>query len=44
MKLVANSVVVTVRLWVIDPMATGDEIFQDGIGAAPFKRNRDREQ
>ena len=35
-KLVANSVVVTVRLWVIDPV-TGDEIFQDGIGAAPIQ-------
>lgn len=35
-KLIANSVCVTVRLWVIDPV-TGQAIFQDGIGASPIQ-------
>jgi hypothetical protein len=36
---VANSVVVTVRLFVINPL-TGDTEFQDGIGAAPIQTDK----
>lgn len=38
-KLVANSVVVTVRVWVIDPI-TNKEMWQDGIGAAPIQTDK----
>lgn len=38
-KLIANSVVITVRLWVIDPL-TGEKTFNDGIGAAPIQTNQ----
>lgn len=35
-KLIANSVTVTVRLWVLDPI-TGDWDWQEGVGAAPLQ-------
>jgi hypothetical protein len=35
-KLIANSVSVTIRLYVIDPV-TGDTIWQDGTGASPLQ-------
>lgn len=35
-QLVANSVVVTVRLWVVDPI-TLKEKYNDGVGAAPIQ-------
>lgn len=35
-KLIANSVTVLIRLYVIDPI-TGDTIWQDGVGAAPLQ-------
>lgn len=35
-KVLANSIVVTVRLWVTDPV-TGEDMFQDGIGATPIQ-------
>jgi len=35
-KLIANSVVTTVRVWVQDPI-TGDWDYQDGIGAMPIQ-------
>jgi hypothetical protein len=38
-KLVANSVVVTVRLWVIDPL-TQQPMFNDGLGAAPIQTDK----
>lgn len=37
-ELIGNSVVVTVRLWVIDPV-TGEWDWQDGVGAAPLQTN-----
>jgi hypothetical protein len=37
--ILANSVVVTVRLWVINPL-TGEHQFQDGIGAAPVQTDK----
>lgn len=36
---IANSVVVTVRLYVIDPISQA-EIWQDGIGAAPIQTDK----
>jgi hypothetical protein len=38
-QVMANSVVTAVRLWVIDPI-TGEQIFQDGIGACPIQTNK----
>jgi hypothetical protein len=38
-KLIANSVAVTVRLYVIDPI-TGGERWQDGVGASPLQTNK----
>ena len=38
-KILANSVCVTVRLWVKNPI-TGVDEFQDGIGAAPIQTNK----
>lgn len=38
-KILANSVVITVRLFVINPL-TGEEQFQDGIGAAPIQTDK----
>lgn len=38
-QLVANSTVVTVRLWVLDPI-TGEWDYQDGIGAAPIQTEK----
>lgn len=38
-KVLANSVVVCVRLWVKNPI-TGVDEFQDGIGAAPIQTNK----
>lgn len=35
-KLIANSVTVTVRLWVLDPI-TGEWDWQEGVGAAPLQ-------
>lgn len=35
-QLIANSIVTTVRLHVIDPL-TGEETYQDGIGATPVQ-------
>jgi len=37
--ILANSVVVTVRLWVVNPL-TGEHQFQDGIGAAPVQTDK----
>lgn len=37
---IANSIVVTVRLWVIDPL-TGEKMFNDGIGACPLQTDKD---
>ena len=37
--ILANSVVVTVRLWVVNPL-TGEDQFQDGIGAAPVQTDK----
>lgn len=39
-QLIANSVVVTVRLYVIDPLS-GEVLFNDGIGAAPIITKKD---
>ena len=39
-SLIANSVVVTVRLYVTDPI-TGEQMFQDGIGAMPIQIGKD---
>lgn len=39
-KLIANSVVVVVRIHVADPL-TGKEMFQDGIGAMPIQIKKD---
>lgn len=39
-KVVANSVVVTVRLWVVDPI-TKKDIFQDGVGAVDIQTKKD---
>lgn len=36
---IANSVVVTVRLYVVDPI-TNSEQFQDGVGAAPIQTDK----
>jgi hypothetical protein len=38
-KLIANSVTVTVRVHVVNPI-TGKEMWQDGIGAAPLKTSQ----
>lgn len=38
---IANSVVVTVRLFVIDPI-TGSELWQDGVGASPIQTDKDK--
>jgi len=38
-KVMATSVVVTVRLYVINPI-TGETEYQDGIGAAPIQTNK----
>ena len=38
-QVVANSIVVTLRLWVLDPV-TGDWDWQEGIGAAPIRVNK----
>lgn len=35
-KLLANSITVTVKLWVLDPL-TGEEMWQDGVGAIPIQ-------
>jgi len=39
-KLIANSVVVTIRLYYKNPL-TGTMFFQDGIGAAPLQTDKD---
>lgn len=39
-KLIGNSPVVTIRLFVVNPI-TGKEEFQDGIGAAPIQTDKD---
>lgn len=39
-KLIANSVVVVVRIHVVDPL-TGKDLFQDGIGAMPIQIKKD---
>lgn len=36
---IANSIVVTVRLYVIDPIQ-GSEMWQDGVGAAPIQTDK----
>lgn len=36
---IANSVLVTVRLWVTDPL-TGKDMYNDGIGAAPLQTDK----
>lgn len=38
-QVLANSVVVTVRLWVTNPLTKVDE-FQDGIGASPIQTDK----
>lgn len=38
-QVLANSVVVTVRLWVVNPI-NGESEFQDGIGAAPIQTDK----
>lgn len=38
-QVLANSVVVTVRLWVINPL-TGEHEFQDGLGASPIQTDK----
>lgn len=38
-QMIANSVVVTVRLYVLDPV-TGDWDWQEGVGAAPIKTKK----
>lgn len=38
-KILANSVVVTVRLYAVNPL-NGETIFQDGIGAAPIQTDK----
>jgi hypothetical protein len=40
-QIVANSVVVTVRLHVINPI-NGQPMWQDGIGAAPIQTDKDK--
>lgn len=37
---IANSIVVTVRLWVIDPIS-GEKMFNDGIGASPLQTDKE---
>lgn len=38
-QIIANSVVVTVRLWVIDPVTLSNR-FQDGVGASPLQTDQ----
>ena len=38
-QVVANSIVVTIRLWVLDPV-TGEWDWQEGVGAAPIRVNK----
>ena len=38
-QLIANSIVITVRLWVIDPV-TGEWDWQEGVGAAPIRTEK----
>lgn len=38
-QVLANSIVVTVRLWVTNPL-TGEHEFQDGIGASPIQTDK----
>lgn len=38
-QLIANSIVVTIRLYVIDPV-TGKEDWQDGVGASPIQTDK----
>ena len=38
-KLLANSVIVTIRLWYVDPI-TNDWQWQDGIGASPLQTDK----
>jgi len=40
-KILANSVLVTVRLYVINPILQSEE-WQDGIGAAPIQTDKDK--
>lgn len=40
-QVMANSVVVTVRLFVVNPL-TGETMFNDGIGAAPIQTDKDK--
>ncbi len=39
-QLIANSVVTTVRLYVVDPI-TNETMFNDGVGAAPINTKKD---
>ncbi len=38
-QVIANSIVVTMRLWVLDPI-TGEWDWQEGVGAAPIRVNK----
>jgi len=38
-QVVANSIVITLRLWVLDPV-TGEWDWQEGVGAAPIRVNK----
>lgn len=38
-QLIANSIVVTLRLWVLDPI-TGEWDWQEGVGAAPIRTKK----
>lgn len=40
-KLLANSVICTIRLWYIDPIS-GEWEWQDGIGASPLQTDKDK--